>query len=267
MSAQPLNAALRIMRQPDHWVFLLNRPAKRNALSADLVEALLQGVMSALQEDVPLLVFQGEGRNFSAGFDFTDYEEQSEGDLLLRFVRIEMLLETLATAPCMTLALAQGRNYGAGADLFAACRRRICTSDASFRMPGLNFGLVLGSRRLRAIVGEAEALRILGESLSFDAGQARASGFVHDLADEESWGGIIKQAREAAVALDSDTRHRLYAALDGPGAGVQRQHDMAALVRSAARPGLKARIGQYLEMQKPALAGRTSLATGASDRT
>lgn len=134
---------LHIDRQDDHWTFTLNRPDKRNALSADLVEALIAGVDAAHAQDVPALIFQGDGKNFSAGFDFGNYENQSEGDLVLRMIRIEALLQTLARSPALTVAFAHGKNFGAGVDIFATCKLRYATPDATFRMPGLKFGLVL----------------------------------------------------------------------------------------------------------------------------
>ena len=126
-----------------------------NALSAGLVEALIAAVDQAQAEQARAIVFQGEGRNFSAGFDFGDWESHSEGDLLLRFVRIEMLLQRVAATPCLTVALAHGRNFGAGVDLFGACKWRLATPDASFRMPGLKFGLVLGTRRFALVAPSA----------------------------------------------------------------------------------------------------------------
>ena len=74
----------------------LNRPDKMNALSASLVDALQAAVDEAARGEVRLLVLRGSGRNFSAGFDFGGVEAQSEGDLLLRFVRIEQLLQSLS---------------------------------------------------------------------------------------------------------------------------------------------------------------------------
>ena len=79
-------------------ILTLNRPEKVNALSAPLVEALSEQVKAAEVSGIRLLVLKGNGRNFSAGFDFMDYEAQSEGDLLLRFVRIELLLQALRHA-------------------------------------------------------------------------------------------------------------------------------------------------------------------------
>ena len=144
---------LRVERRGALHLLTLARPDKMNALSAGLVEALIAAVDRAQAEQARAIVFQGEGRNFSAGFDFGDWESQSEGDLLLRFVRIEMLLQRVAATPCLTVALAHGRNFGAGVDLFGACKWRLAAPEASFRMPGLKFGLVLGTRRFAALVG------------------------------------------------------------------------------------------------------------------
>lgn len=234
---------LAIDRQAQAWTFTLNRPDKRNALSADLVEALIEAVDQAHARQIPLLVFQGMGKNFSAGFDFTGYEDQSDGDLLLRMVRIETLLQQVAGSPSLTVALAQGRNFGAGVDLFAACKLRYCSPAASFRMPGLKFGLVLGTRRFRNIVGAAHALSVLGSARAFDAAEAVRMGFVAQAAEEAEWPGLLQQAANAAATLDAATRAALYGALDTHAADA----DMAALACSASRPGLKARIRQYLQ--------------------
>ena len=153
-----MTGSLDITQDAECWSFVLNRPAKMNALDADLIEALIAGVETAHASGARMITLSGAGRNFSAGFDFGEIETQSDGDLLLRFVRIETLLQLIASSPCLTVAFAQGRNFGAGVDLYAVCKHRFCTPDASFRMPGLKFGLVLGSRRFRDLEGQEKAL-------------------------------------------------------------------------------------------------------------
>lgn len=238
-----MSDVLRTEREGGTWTFTLNRPDKRNALSAELVDALLAGVEAAHAQQAQVLVFRGEGRNFSAGFDFADVEQQSEGDLLLRFARIELLLQAVGSSPCLTLALAQGKNFGAGVDLFAACRHRVATPDASFRMPGLKFGLVLGTRRFGELVGRAQAMAVLEEAATFSAEQALQMGFVQQLAEPASWPATTAAAAARAGQLDGWSRQALYQAL----AQHQADGDLALLVRSAARPGLKARIAAYLQ--------------------
>jgi enoyl-CoA hydratase/carnithine racemase len=233
---------LQIDRQPSCWTVSLDRPEKANALSAELVEALHAAVAQAGSAGVPVLAFRGNGRNLSAGFDFAGFEDQSEGDLLLRFVRIEQLLQAIARSPCLTVALAHGRNFGAGVDLFAACRWRIAAPDATFRMPGLGFGLVLGTRRFAAIVGRDKAREVLEELQTFDAAAARAMGFVRATAPAHEWSALIVQAVEAAAKLEPENRAALYRTLDS----ASHDADLADLARSAAAPGIKARIRAYL---------------------
>lgn len=237
-----MSNTLTVIREADHWVFELNRPEKRNALSGDLVEALIEAVDAAHGADIPLLVFRGAGKNFSAGFDFTDFEASSEGDLLLRMVRIETLLQKVAFSPSLTLAFAHGRNFGAGVDLFAACKLRYATPDTTFRMPGLKFGLVLGTRRFRNLVGVGPALSIQSTARSFDADEALHIGFAGKVAEETDWAALQRQGQDAAGMLDPTTRRALYGALNIN----EQDTDMAELVRSASRPGFKARIRAYL---------------------
>jgi len=224
------------------WTFTLSRPEKRNALSAELVDALIEAVARAHAGAARVLVFRGEGKNFSAGFDFSGVEAQSEGDLLLRFVRIEELLQLIASSPCMTVGLAHGRNFGAGVDLLAVCRYRVASADATFRMPGLRFGLVLGTRRFAAIVGASRARTILESSSTFDVGEALEMGFVEKIVERDGWAEAVREAGSAASALDDVTRASLYRVLSQ----ADDNADLADLVRSAARPGLKARIADYL---------------------
>lgn len=238
-----MSAALRVERHGSAQVLTLARPEKMNALSAELVEALIAAVDAAPAQGADVIVLRGEGRNFSAGFDFGDWEAQSEGDLLLRFVRIETLLQRVAASPCLTVGLAHGRNFGAGVDLFGACKWRVAAPDASFRMPGLKFGLVLGTRRFAGLVGAERARAILEQASVFDAAQAHRDGFVSHLAAPESWPGIERQAGDAAGALTGASRAQLYAALSAE----QPDTDLARLVRSAAEPGLKARVAAYLQ--------------------
>ena len=224
----------------------LNRAQKANALSAALVEALIDAGEYACTDGTRLLILDGAGGPFCAGFDFTDCLSATDGDLALRFIRIETLLQTLYHAPYETLALAQGRSFGAGADLIATCGLRVATPDATFRMPGLRFGVVLGTRRFAARVGSDRARAILSASRSFDSAEALGCGFITQIAMESEWDSIVAEARlrcqrlspAAAAAL-----HR-YTVTD------TRTEDMAALARSVSVPGLKERIRLYREDQK-----------------
>jgi enoyl-CoA hydratase len=219
---------------------VLNRPDKANALDGSLVEALLAAVTQAVNAGTRLLTLRGEGRHFCAGFDFSDLDRQSDGDLLHRFVRIEQLLQALHHAPVTTLALCHGSTFGAGADLVAACDRRVAAPATRFRMPGLRFGVVLGTRRLAALIGADAAHEILITSRTFEAVEAERLGFVQRVAEAGSWPDLVSDIVDAQK-LEPAATVRLKARVKPD----TRAADMAALVDSAAVPGLKDRIRAF----------------------
>jgi enoyl-CoA hydratase len=224
----------------------LNRAHKANALSGDLVEALIDAVDYACTDGTRLLVLDGAGAHFCAGFDFSDYHEASDGDLALRFIRIEMLLQTLHHAPCATLVLAHGRTFGAGADLVASCGMRIAAPESTFRMPGLKFGVVLGTRRFAARVGADHAQAILAASKTFGADEALAIGFVTRVAAQDEWDAIVTEAHTQCGNLSPAAS----AALHRQTVADTRAADMAELARSVSTPGLKERIRMFREEQQ-----------------
>ncbi len=233
---------VRVEATPTSRLITLDRPGKLNALDASLVEQLIAAVSEAIDAGVPVIAFRGEGRNFSAGFDFGRLDVESEGDLLHRFVRIECLLQRVASAPAITVAFAHGRNFGAGVDLFAACRYRYAAPGATFRMPGLAFGVVLGTRRFARIVGATAATSILGAQQTFDAEQGRSLGFVNDVMEEAQWSACMAEHAAQASSLSPASRRALLDVLaDG-----DLDRDMADLARSVSAPGLKTRVRAYL---------------------
>lgn len=218
----------------------LARPDRGNALAADLVEALLDAVQGATADAaLHTLLLRAEGRHFCTGLDLSELERSRDADWLQRLVRIETLLQALWQSPLATVVLAQGRAWGAGADLFAACETRIAAPDASFRFPGAQFGIVLGTRRLATRVGTdaARALVIGGGTL--DAAAAFAAGLATAIGGDP----II-----TPPVVDPATARAVRAASRADPSGAA-DADLAALVRSAAEPGLKARIQAYRERQ------------------
>lgn len=217
----------------------LERAERGNALSPALVDALVAAVAEACADRaLHTLVLRGAGRNFCTGFDLADVDDCSDGDLLLRFVRVEQLLAALWHAPLRTVAFAQGRAWGAGADLFAVCELRLAAADASFRFPGAGFGLVLGTRRLAERVGADRARRWVIEGAQLDARTAADAGLASAVLDDDGrthplFDTVPAIAAHTAAAIRVATRED------------RRDADLAALVRSAAAPGLRARIAAY----------------------
>ena len=240
-------AAPALLSEPDPRgvrTLTLARPDKANALDARMVERL-HALLDQIGPETRLLVLRGEGRHFCGGFDFAGVEDQSEGDLLLRFVRIQDLLSRLRGSRHATLAFVHGAAFGAGADLVAACTWRVGTMKARFRFPGFQFGLALGTRRLAALIGAQRARQLLACNEELHALAAHECGLLTELMDEPSFAPRPAELARLAGGLDAVALATLLRLTDAPAD----EADMAELVRSAARPGLHARIARYRQAQ------------------
>jgi enoyl-CoA hydratase/carnithine racemase len=108
-------------------------------------------------------------------------------------------------------------------------------------MPGWNFELALGTGRLAALIGQDAARDILIDTRSISAEQAREVGLASNLIEKEGWEDLVTTLAARARALPTEATTNMLALTGSENAEL----DLAALVRSAARPGLKARIEKY----------------------
>lgn len=226
-------------REDDVLLLTLNRGSKANSLTPTLVEDLITALDQP--DNVRMAVIRGEGKHFCAGFDLSDISELSDGDLLWRFVRIELLLQKIYHSPFPIVALGHGQIVGAGADLFVACWHRVAAPCAKLKMPGWNFELALGTGRLAALIGQDAARDMLIDTRSISAEQAREIGLASDLIGKEGWEDLVTTLGARARTLPTEATTNMLALTGSKSAEL----DLAALVRSAARPGLKARVEKY----------------------
>lgn len=226
-------------REDDVLTLTLNRANKANALAPDLVEDMITALDQA--SGVRMAIIRGEGKHFCAGFDLSNIDDLSDADLLWRFVRIELLLQKIVVSPFPVVALAHGQIVGAGADLFAACWRRVLAPGSKLKMPGWNFELALGTRRLAALIGQDAARDLLIDSKSVSAEHSLQMGLATDLLGKEDWNALTSELATRARALPPLATTGVLELTRSD----SHEHDLANLVRSAARPGLKARIEKY----------------------
>jgi|1186.fasta_scaffold00687_7 enoyl-CoA hydratase len=209
------------------WTVTLDRPEHANALSAGLVEAL-HGVLDEAALVRPLaLVLRGNSRHFAAGFDLGGLELETDATLAHRFLRIGLLLERLATAPHLTVAVADGAAIGAGADLVLACDARLVAPGVTLRFPGSQFGVVLGVARRTLLEGARPEVRACEPR--------RDAGLVTGTPDQ------LDELLAEWLGWSSTVRTRVLA--DRPGHDADAE--LAALARSVAAPGLRDRLTAY----------------------
>lgn len=248
-----MSPELHFSQENDVVYLRLQRADKGNALSASLVAGLTESLEKAAQGNARLLVLQAEGRHFCTGFDLSNLEEETDDSLLARFTRVELMLQALHAAPFTTLALAHGRTMGAGADIFGACSQRWIVDDASFAFPGAAFGLVLGSARLADVVGPAQASEWIQSGILFSSDDALKCGWAHRRITSAETPAEIARLAQRCQRLDADTHAAIHRAIDSsqrPRGDAGDALDLARLVRSAARPGLRERIAAYRSAQK-----------------
>lgn len=230
-----MTAALLLQHDAGVTTLTLSRPERGNALAPDLVEALLAAATQACADShVHTLVLRGAGKHFCTGLDLSDLASSSDADWLHRLVRIETLLALLWHAPLRTVAVAQGRTWGAGADLFACCELRVAAADTSFRFPGAQFAVVLGTRRLAERIGTDAARRLVIDGAELSAAAAMDAGLVSQTND-----GSLLEFPSPKVSAPTAAAIRAASRSD------HRDADLAALVRSAAEPGLRERMLAY----------------------
>jgi 2-(1,2-epoxy-1,2-dihydrophenyl)acetyl-CoA isomerase len=162
----------------------LARPRAYNALTADLLESLIE-TLHALAADatVRALVITGEGKAFCSGAALDDPRTVTPGTTPKLGEAVELrynpLLLQLLTLEKPTVAAVNGVAVGAGMGIACACDLRVVADTASFSTGFVKMGLVPDSSisiTLPRIVGYAKALELCLLSEKIDAARADALG-------------------------------------------------------------------------------------------
>ncbi len=123
----------------------LNRPSAMNALSFELVEAMLQHLQHLQQDDaVRVMVITGAGKAFCAGADLKDLSQTlppGKPDILDRVVT---LLETVRAFPKPVIAVVNGLTLAGGMELMLCCDLIYANDSARIGDAHCNYGIVPG---------------------------------------------------------------------------------------------------------------------------
>jgi enoyl-CoA hydratase/carnithine racemase len=121
----------------------LNRPRQFNAISQEMLDALL-GELGAIATDasVRVVVIAGAGTAFSAGHDLKQMmANRTEAFVGSLFERCSHAMLALKSLPQPVIARVHGIATAAGCQLVAACDLAVASSDARFATSGINYGL------------------------------------------------------------------------------------------------------------------------------
>ncbi len=167
----------------------LNRPDRLNAMSAGMLDAMLEA-LPRLADDaaVGVVVLTGSGRGFCAGGDVKAMAEGREfgGDTFeekASALRAQMEVSRwLHEMPKPTLAMVRGAAAGAGLSLAMACDMRIAGDSARFAPAFARVGYsgdFGGSWFLTQLVGTAKARELYYTAEILSAEVALALGLVN----------------------------------------------------------------------------------------
>jgi enoyl-CoA hydratase len=175
-------------------ILWLDRPAKRNALSADMWEDV-PAAMSDLDADnsVRVVVLAARGPAFCVGIDLellasiqpTSESQASTNMKLYRLIkRMQDTASCFADSPKPVIASVHGYCLGAGMDLITACDIRLASEDATFSVRETRMGLVadIGTlQRLPTIVGPGLAAELAFTGKDIGATRALEIGLVNQV--------------------------------------------------------------------------------------
>jgi enoyl-CoA hydratase/carnithine racemase len=163
-----------------------NNPAKHNALSVDMWEAVPPLLAAAKDDDrVRLVVFSGAGEKaFVSGADISQFEDMRAAKAAV--ARYEAMAETTLQGihdfPKPTLACIRGYCIGGGINVAIACDLRIATDDSVFAIPAARLGLgyrYSAMKNLVDLVGPGVAKDLFFTARRIGAGEAKSVGLVN----------------------------------------------------------------------------------------
>jgi len=186
---------------------VLNRPAKRNAMTAQMWQGII-AMMGRLAAEpaVKLVVFRGAGGEaFSAGADISEFREVFADERRTRTYNANVRAAQLAveTLEKPTLALIRGACVGGGCGLALACDIRFATTDARFGIPPSKLGTAYSppdTRRLVALVGPSRAKDMLFSGRLLDAAEAKAIGMVDRVVSDSMFEGAAADYAKLLLA-------------------------------------------------------------------
>jgi methylglutaconyl-CoA hydratase len=252
MTAESLGVAL----DAGVLTLTLDRPDKRNALSAALIDALHAALDRAdLDAHVRVVVIVGAGKDFCAGADLGELlasADRALDDNEADARRLGLLFERIRQLPKPVIAAVHGRALAGGAGLATACDLVVAGESSQIGYPEIERGFVpaMVMTILRRLVGERVAFDLVATGRVLGAEEARQLGLVSRVVADER---VAEEAQLIARRMASGsatalglTKHLLY---DLDGLSFADGIALGARVNAAARatPDFHQAIARFLQ--------------------
>ncbi len=224
----------------------LNRPAKLNALSAELVAAL-SGAIDAAATDprVRVIVLEGAGRAFSAGYDLT---EEAEGGTLgpveWREILAADVAATLRILDCPKPVIAQIHGYAlaGGLELAMACDLIVAAEGTRLGEPEIRYGSAPVTLLMPYLIGQKKTRELLLTGDLIDAAEAERIGLINRVVPAERLAAEVDVLADRLTRTPPEvmgpTKRMLNRVMDAAGfsVAVEAGIDLGAIVNAADTP-------------------------------
>jgi enoyl-CoA hydratase/carnithine racemase len=177
----------------------LDRADKKNAITADMYQAMADGLKAAESDsNVRVVLFHGKPDCFTAGNDLKDFlERPPSGDNSPVF----QFLQGISTASKPLVAAVAGPAVGIGTTMLLHCDFVYASPSARFQMPFVTLGLVpeaASSLLLPMAAGYHRAAELLLLGKPFTAEKALAAGIVTEIVPDAE---LLDHALEVAAGI------------------------------------------------------------------
>ncbi len=241
-----------LKRDGDTATITMNRPARRNALSAEHLAELLNAFRAVGESDATGIVLAGAGPVFSAGHDFADVAARDLLGVRELLTLCTEVMRTIEDVPQVVVARVHGLATAAGAQLVASCDLAVAAQSAGFALPGGKGGWFCHT----PAVPVARAIgrkRLLEMALTGDvigAATAQQWGLINYVVPDDQLDdavmALLARATRGSRASKALGKRTLYAQLDRPEADA---YAIAVEVMAAASqlPGAREGMAAFLE--------------------
>ena len=171
------------------WTLRLDRPAKANALTLEMLECIAEVAQEAVVARA--LIITGTGKVFSAG---ADLEEAKTG--LATADVWEKVSGAIADLSCLTITALNGTLAGGAFGMALACDIRIAVPHAKFFYPVMKLGYLpqpSDPARMAALIGPSRTKMVLMAGQKLNAEDALAYGLIERIYQPEN---LMEQAIE-----------------------------------------------------------------------
>jgi len=226
MLNETLNSGLHIKEDSSGigWI-TLDRPKVSNAISPALAHDLVKYIpLLGAQPKVRVVVLQGTGKNFCAGFDLNhvnDISSTTEGSIRLQRLMADIVV-LLRRIPQPVIAAVQGAASGAGFAMTLAADVRYATPEARMNVAMARIGLTgcdMGiSYFLPRLVGSSLAAELMMTGRFIDAARAERTGLVSEVVPAENLRAHVTALAQEMLKMSPSglrfTKEGLIAAID-----------------------------------------------------